>query len=430
MQIGEFAKICNTNISLLRHYDKVGLLVPDYVDPFTGYRHYSVEQIVVFNRITALKQAGFSLREIKRALEALHSDNELVALFEKKKADIKQTLKNLDLAKKTIVDGRLKIDVNIVEENGKLRAETTQFDVGVQSVARIITQNILVQKEYQRISTYRIGNRDSKEVYLVCDVVKIGDKKVVVKDDINLPFENDDVVGKWQIIGEYAVKEDFYDDMLAKTDYYGETVKELYFLPEGQWYWCYSWTKGRLLGRFGNGATSVNEYTTEDYNGSRYMFVNMKSYNFRMGGYPTVVVLKRIDNKEYSVEETAKKDKIDFPFVNDAKVLGKWRVYDFCRTVESFEPLRPYNIKFLWTGVEFFENGDLAREFNYGKRVVSDRSVATWTKGIISDYSQQVACAYELHRINTVEYLFVQWKTGDYVYGGMEPQYYVFVRDS
>ena len=48
MQIGEFAKICGTKITVLRHYDKEGLLEPDYVDAFTGYRYYSNEQIPVF----------------------------------------------------------------------------------------------------------------------------------------------------------------------------------------------------------------------------------------------------------------------------------------------------------------------------------------------------------------------------------------------
>jgi DNA-binding transcriptional MerR regulator len=55
MQIGEFAKICGTKITVLRHYDKEGLLEPDYVDAFTGYRYYSDEQIPIFFRITALR---------------------------------------------------------------------------------------------------------------------------------------------------------------------------------------------------------------------------------------------------------------------------------------------------------------------------------------------------------------------------------------
>lgn len=43
MKIGEFAQLCHTNISLLHYYQKTGLLFPDYVDPFTGYRYYTSE---------------------------------------------------------------------------------------------------------------------------------------------------------------------------------------------------------------------------------------------------------------------------------------------------------------------------------------------------------------------------------------------------
>lgn len=63
MKIGEFAKVCNTKISVLRHYDKQNLLRPIYIDKFTGYRYYSQEQISIFFRITALKEAGFTLAE-------------------------------------------------------------------------------------------------------------------------------------------------------------------------------------------------------------------------------------------------------------------------------------------------------------------------------------------------------------------------------
>lgn len=55
MKIGEFAQLCHTNISLLHYYQKTGLLLPDYVDPFTGYRYYTSEQISVFFRIRSLK---------------------------------------------------------------------------------------------------------------------------------------------------------------------------------------------------------------------------------------------------------------------------------------------------------------------------------------------------------------------------------------
>lgn len=70
MKIGEFAQLCHTNISLLHYYQKTGLLLPDYVDPFTGYRYYTSEQIPVFFRIRSLKQAGFELNEIKKMIAA------------------------------------------------------------------------------------------------------------------------------------------------------------------------------------------------------------------------------------------------------------------------------------------------------------------------------------------------------------------------
>ena len=65
MKIGDFAKLCNTKISVLQHYDKTGLLHPVYIDRFTNYRYYDRSQIVVFERIKQLKAAGFTLSEIK-----------------------------------------------------------------------------------------------------------------------------------------------------------------------------------------------------------------------------------------------------------------------------------------------------------------------------------------------------------------------------
>ena len=78
MKIGEFAKMCGTKISVLRHYDREKLLEPQYTDKFSGYRYYSSEQILVFYRINALKKAGFSLQEIKEIISERKSNKEIV----------------------------------------------------------------------------------------------------------------------------------------------------------------------------------------------------------------------------------------------------------------------------------------------------------------------------------------------------------------
>ncbi len=67
-KIGEFALLSSISIHMLRHYDKLGLLVPAHIDEATGYRYYSEEQIPVANRICALKDMGIPLKDIAALL--------------------------------------------------------------------------------------------------------------------------------------------------------------------------------------------------------------------------------------------------------------------------------------------------------------------------------------------------------------------------
>ena len=50
-RIGEFSKLTQVSIRMLRYYDEVGLLTPAEVDKWTGHRLYSVEQIPRLNKI-------------------------------------------------------------------------------------------------------------------------------------------------------------------------------------------------------------------------------------------------------------------------------------------------------------------------------------------------------------------------------------------
>lgn len=100
MRIGEFAAICGTKISVLRHYDKQGLLIPSYIDRFTGYRYYSKEQIAAFMQIAALKKAGFSLAEIRGITTGAENADGILRRIERKKAELTAALLRLEEAKK------------------------------------------------------------------------------------------------------------------------------------------------------------------------------------------------------------------------------------------------------------------------------------------------------------------------------------------
>jgi effector-binding domain-containing protein len=64
LKIGDFSKFSQVSIKTLRYYDEIGLLKPEKVDQFTGYRYYSADQFTVLSKIVGLKDLGLSLEEI------------------------------------------------------------------------------------------------------------------------------------------------------------------------------------------------------------------------------------------------------------------------------------------------------------------------------------------------------------------------------
>lgn len=82
MTIKEFASLCGCNTQTLRYYDKIDLLKPIKVDPWSGYRYYSKQQSIDFIKIKNLQAADFTIDEIKSLLTM--SDQQVYEAFEQK----------------------------------------------------------------------------------------------------------------------------------------------------------------------------------------------------------------------------------------------------------------------------------------------------------------------------------------------------------
>ena len=95
MKIGEFANYCGTKVSVLRHYDKEKLLIPERIDNFTGYRYYSPLQKTIFDRINALKNAGFTLHEIRKIISFSLSEEEITQMFARKADELNNAIRFL-----------------------------------------------------------------------------------------------------------------------------------------------------------------------------------------------------------------------------------------------------------------------------------------------------------------------------------------------
>ncbi len=87
-KIGAFSHLAQVTVRALRHYDARGLLRPAEVDRSTGYRYYALGQLPRLNRLLALKDLGFSLRQIGALLERDLPAEELRGMLAMRQAEL------------------------------------------------------------------------------------------------------------------------------------------------------------------------------------------------------------------------------------------------------------------------------------------------------------------------------------------------------
>lgn len=362
MQIGEFAKLCGTNISVLRYYDKIGLLRPAFTDVVTGYRYYSPGQERFFCSITMLGNAGFSLKEIRQVLENTGNDETLSAIFAAKQKEIAEML--------------------------------------------------------QALSDVQIDMKGIKEM---------GTEELIFNENIDFPFVDDPTaVGKWEVLGHWRNRDDFYSGKKPDTEIYGEQIREIYFLPGGEPYWAYGWTKGKLLiDEYRN--PHWESYEIEKIGDATYMLLDHKGYDYLLSGKAELVAMKKVDYHAYTRREIARKDHIDMPFVDDPDVIDKWKTWGFCETKEDFSTEPEPEENQYWKSVEFFPGGSCTSVFE--DDVIEGDDKQTWTKHFLLRKYNDSACKYEIRTVDGTDYLLIEWKSGDYRWGGFDTNYYIFVRD-
>ena len=104
-KIGEVARMYHISLGTLRHYEKEGLLTPEYTDQETGYRYYSARQFEILNTIRYLRMLELPLADIKEYMQ----NREIPVIEEKlqhQKTLIQQKKRELELMERKI-DHRL-----------------------------------------------------------------------------------------------------------------------------------------------------------------------------------------------------------------------------------------------------------------------------------------------------------------------------------
>ncbi len=91
--IGSFARIAGVSAKVLRSYDALGLFRPVWVDPATGYRHYSPAQLPDLRRIIALRDMGIGLAEIGGLISG---GTDLRAALDRRRSELERERREID----------------------------------------------------------------------------------------------------------------------------------------------------------------------------------------------------------------------------------------------------------------------------------------------------------------------------------------------
>ena len=195
--------------------------------------------------------------------------------------------------------------------------------------------------------------------------------------------------------------------MLSKKYIFWKTGKNIGFLKAGQKasYWYITAENEPVL---------CYKYTIREEENNDFLFVESSDKQ-------QIYVLKKTSDKHFHINEIGQRDNINLPFIADDRVLGRWKSICFVNNADDFDPNNSDNE--LWLKeTNFYPNGRVVR-------IYSDESWEDkWTKGFVLDCKKSTASQYTFKLIDNIEYLFVEWKMGNYVYGGAKPGYYVFTR--
>ncbi|WP_238917975.1 M56 family metallopeptidase [Clostridium sp. YIM B02555] len=246
----------------------------------------------------------------------------------------------------------------------------------------------------------------------------INDSNAAKVDKIDYAFVKDaNIVGEWKSVDFVKNMEDFKVNTKQFTgDLY---VKDISFTEDGKVpRTVFTWTKDHIINDVDKTDSS---YVIKDIDGTTYMFFQWKSGDYTIRGMePYYYVLQKVsstpalDTNISGDKVETRVDKVDYPFINDTEVLGKWESVDFVENVDKFNP-----DKKAWNGDLYLKN----LIFNENGKI-EDKTI-TWTKDLVLDVNNKTASKYIIKEINGSKYMFFEWKNGDYRERGATPWYYV-----
>ena len=228
-------------------------------------------------------------------------------------------------------------------------------------------------------------------------------------------FVNDpDLAGGWRTVDFVQDVADFKPGQRFSKD--GDYLLESFFHLDGTgsdrttngvtagW----KWTKGKVYA----GSPTEGRYEIREEAGRTFLFFQWMNDDVLFRGQRPHWV---VQEKAPGLREVRSRvrDRTKYPFEDDPACLGKWSTVDFVEQINDFKPGKPsWKGDLAFKGLDFLPGGKTSKDYR-------------WTRGLLLQDHDHTASRYEIHDLNGSRYLIMEWKSGDYIFGGRRPWYYV-----
>ena len=301
--------------------------------------------------------------------------------------------------------------IRFYEEKGLIKPAYIDKYTGYRYYDEKNIEQILMILQYKNMGFTLEEIKNINPNLLVSKVDSLKEQMINIKKNINhiesmiekgecneLVFVNDEkVIGKWELLEDEPFP-----------------FKELYFLPNGQEYWVFSWTKGYLK--------IIDTYHPYEIQND-ILILSVVDVNGVIG---KKVKFRKIDNKEYSIYDIRQDDDVSYEFINDVNILGIWRTIAFTYSDNIEEVINDKKDDLFLQRLIFCKDGKLIEDRINGTIL----NHLLWTNGKVIDNKYVLTSSkYEIVEIDNIKYLIYEWKSGDYTFGRRKPGKYILVKE-
>lgn len=323
IKIGDFASLFNVSVKTIRYYESIGLIIPKYVNVYTGYRYYDEDNIYTMQDIISLKNMGFSLEEIK-----YFNKDKIKAKINNYEQEILNLQSKIKILKQfSLLEERNDLKMMFVNDEA---AKGKWALLGVAETKEEAKKENFIDDDYNIPELYLLPNgepywviawtkdtiyiggrpnhyeiKGDKLYLMVTDALDPKNSKVAVyynvdhhdytiddikqKDNTNMEFVADErVIGTWKTIDFIKNKESFNPEKLQSTKDM-LALEKLIFDEKGKV--NVSYTSGKIFDTKYTKDYVVNlilpdtlcKYTYQEILGKKYIIIEWKSGDYVFG---------------------------------------------------------------------------------------------------------------------------------------------------